>query len=147
MSNLPENQVHLEAGHSDSKLAQSESSQAEEPEPITKPSLEDFMLLALTDLEGLTGVDSSDWSRWFNGALLSERILIKAAEPLGLTAGQLLDFISRRREATLGLRKAGRKFTPKEMQLVINRQSKKGQGGTGNSGGKSKASSLESVCA
>lgn len=117
MSNLPENQV-LEKEQSQSELAQSE-----EPEPLVAIKsylLEEFMVLPLKDLEGLTGIDSSDWSRWFNGALMSERNLAKAAEPLGLTAGQMLDYVIQRRNKTASLRNSGRNFTPSEIRKVIN---------------------------
>lgn len=62
-------------------------------------TIDEFMTAPLSSLESLTGVDRSNWSKYFNGSLLSEATLNKASFYLGMSPDQLLKAINLRREA------------------------------------------------
>jgi len=60
-------------------------------------TVKEFQEACLAYLAEQTGIHMSAWSRWFRGRPISERVLNKAAEALGMTPLQLLEGIRLRR--------------------------------------------------
>ena len=79
-----------------------------------KIELEKFLKATLTELESWSGIDSSYWCRWFKGAAATEVNLKKASRRLGLSPGELLDYVIARRKIARKVLEAGRRYTSTE---------------------------------